>query len=219
MKTLPVGIQLYSLRDILNGDRENFKAVMQQLRDFGYDGVELADDFGFEPEFIRDLSLIHIFEVRVVIIEVFVVVGVVAEGGNLPLGPEIDALRRIGLLLQAVAPCHKGGNQLVPAGSVPAELNLVAQAGELDQLFDGIAGRVLIHGDGRVLGRAEDGLNLAHGFDDAGKAFVDGIVRHGVSSFLMFGFLSAVIITEFPAPHKHEARRRAESVQPAQKIR
>ena len=27
---------------------------MQQLRDFGYDGVELADDFGFEPEFIRD---------------------------------------------------------------------------------------------------------------------------------------------------------------------
>lgn len=54
MKTLPVGIQLYSLRDILNGDRDNFKAVMQQLRDFGYDGVELADDFGFEPEFIRD---------------------------------------------------------------------------------------------------------------------------------------------------------------------
>ena len=55
MKTLPVGIQLYSLRDILEGrGKENFKEVMQQLRDFGYDGVELADDFGFEPEFIRD---------------------------------------------------------------------------------------------------------------------------------------------------------------------
>ena len=35
MKTLPVGIQLYSLRDILEGrGKENFKEVMQQLRDF-----------------------------------------------------------------------------------------------------------------------------------------------------------------------------------------
>ena len=41
-KTLPVGIQVYGLRDLLENTPENFKNVMQQVKDLGYDGVELA---------------------------------------------------------------------------------------------------------------------------------------------------------------------------------
>ncbi len=54
MKTLPVGIQLYSLRDMLETTPDQFRPVMQQLRDFGYSGVELAGTYGLEPEYIRD---------------------------------------------------------------------------------------------------------------------------------------------------------------------
>lgn len=54
MKTLPVGIQVYSLRDQLEETPQNFKAVMQQIRDYGYDGAELAGYYGLAPEYIRD---------------------------------------------------------------------------------------------------------------------------------------------------------------------
>ena len=54
MKTLPVGIQVYSLRDMLEETPEQFKPVMQQIRDYGYNGVELAGTYGLAPEFIRD---------------------------------------------------------------------------------------------------------------------------------------------------------------------
>lgn len=54
MRTLPVGLQLYSIRDLLEDKPQDFKAVMQQLRDFGYSGVELAGLYGLEPEEIRD---------------------------------------------------------------------------------------------------------------------------------------------------------------------
>lgn len=54
MKTLPVGLQVYSIRDMLEDTPENFKSVMQQVRDYGYDGVELAGTYGLEPEYIRD---------------------------------------------------------------------------------------------------------------------------------------------------------------------
>lgn len=54
MKTLPVGIQVYSLRDMLEDTPEKFIPVMQQIRDYGYNGVELAGTYGLEPEFIRN---------------------------------------------------------------------------------------------------------------------------------------------------------------------
>lgn len=54
MKTLPVGLQVYSIRDMLEDTPENFKSVMQQVRDYGYSGVELAGTYGLEPEYIRD---------------------------------------------------------------------------------------------------------------------------------------------------------------------
>ena len=34
-KTLPVGIQVYGLRDLLENTPENFKNVMQQVKDLG----------------------------------------------------------------------------------------------------------------------------------------------------------------------------------------
>ena len=54
-KTLPVGIQVYGLRDLLENTPENFKKVMQQGKDLGYDGVELAGLYGLEPEYIKQV--------------------------------------------------------------------------------------------------------------------------------------------------------------------
>ena len=52
-KKLPVGIQVYGLRDLLENTPENFKNVMQQVKDLGYDGVELAGLYGLEPAFVK----------------------------------------------------------------------------------------------------------------------------------------------------------------------
>ena len=55
MKTkLPIGIQVYNLRDLLENTPENFRSVMQQVKDLGYEGVELAGTYGLSPEEIRD---------------------------------------------------------------------------------------------------------------------------------------------------------------------
>ena len=52
-KKLPVGIQVYGLRDLLENTPENFKDVMIKVKEMGYDGVELAGLYGLEPEFIK----------------------------------------------------------------------------------------------------------------------------------------------------------------------
>ena len=54
MSKLPVGIQVYGLRDLLESTPENFRSVMSKIKEFGYDGVELAGLYGLEPEFVRD---------------------------------------------------------------------------------------------------------------------------------------------------------------------
>lgn len=54
MSKLPVGIQVYGLRDELENTPENFPGAMQKVKDMGYDGVELAGLYGLEPEFVRD---------------------------------------------------------------------------------------------------------------------------------------------------------------------
>ena len=53
-KHLPVAVQVYGLRDLLENTPQNFKSVMQQVKDLGYDGVELAGTYGLEPKFIKD---------------------------------------------------------------------------------------------------------------------------------------------------------------------
>ena len=54
-KTLPVGIQVYGLRDLLENTPENFKSVMQKVKDLGYDGVELAGLYGLTPEYVKEV--------------------------------------------------------------------------------------------------------------------------------------------------------------------
>jgi sugar phosphate isomerase/epimerase len=54
MSKLPVAIQVYGLRDLLENTPENFASVMQEVKKLGYDGVELAGLYGLEPAYIRD---------------------------------------------------------------------------------------------------------------------------------------------------------------------
>ena len=53
MNRLPVGIQVYGLRDLLENTPDNFKNVMQQIKDMGYDGVELAGLYGINPADVK----------------------------------------------------------------------------------------------------------------------------------------------------------------------
>lgn len=55
MNILPVGIQVYGLRDLLENTPDNFKNVMQQIKDMGYDGVELAGLYGIDPADIKSM--------------------------------------------------------------------------------------------------------------------------------------------------------------------
>lgn len=54
MSKLPVGIQVYGLRDLLENTPENFETVMKQVKAMGYDGVELAGLYGLDPAYVRD---------------------------------------------------------------------------------------------------------------------------------------------------------------------
>ena len=47
---LPVGLQLYSIRDDMAKD---FKGTLQKVKDMGYDGVEFAGLFDNSPEQIK----------------------------------------------------------------------------------------------------------------------------------------------------------------------
>lgn len=53
-KHLPVAVQVYGLRDLLEKTPENFKNVMVRVKEMGYDGVELAGLYGLKPEYVRD---------------------------------------------------------------------------------------------------------------------------------------------------------------------
>lgn len=53
MKKLPVGIQVYGLRDLLENTPDQFAEVMKEVKAIGYDGVELAGLYGLDPEYIR----------------------------------------------------------------------------------------------------------------------------------------------------------------------
>lgn len=64
MSKLPVGIQIYGLRDRLENTPECFREVMEKVKNMGYDGVELAGLYGLEPFYVKqvldDIGLIPI---------------------------------------------------------------------------------------------------------------------------------------------------------------
>lgn len=51
MEKLPVGLQVYSIREEAGQD---FKKAMKEVKDMGYDGVELAGIYGHQPEDIKN---------------------------------------------------------------------------------------------------------------------------------------------------------------------
>jgi sugar phosphate isomerase/epimerase len=51
MKTLPIALQVYSIRDEAQAD---FRATMEEVKKMGYDGVELAGLYGMRAEEVRD---------------------------------------------------------------------------------------------------------------------------------------------------------------------
>ena len=53
MKTLPVAVQVYSVRDDAASD---FAGAMKKLKEIGYDGVELAGLYGLSPAQMRRLA-------------------------------------------------------------------------------------------------------------------------------------------------------------------
>lgn len=54
-KKLPVGIQVYGLRDLLENTPDQFGTVMHQVKEMGYDGVELAGLYGLEPTYVKEV--------------------------------------------------------------------------------------------------------------------------------------------------------------------
>lgn len=52
----PIAIQVYSIRNEAEAD---FDGALKALKDFGYDGVELAGLYGNSPETVRDLCKKH----------------------------------------------------------------------------------------------------------------------------------------------------------------
>ena len=52
MKTLPVAVQLYSIRDDASANPE---AALRSVKEMGYDGVEFAGLYGYAPEEIKAL--------------------------------------------------------------------------------------------------------------------------------------------------------------------
>lgn len=55
MKTLPVGLQVYGLRDLLENNPKNFEPVMMKVKEMGYNGVELAGLYGLEPQYVKEV--------------------------------------------------------------------------------------------------------------------------------------------------------------------
>lgn len=54
-KKLPVGIQVYGLRDYLENTPDRFQEIMEKIKAMGYDGVELAGLYGLEPSYVKEV--------------------------------------------------------------------------------------------------------------------------------------------------------------------
>nr|MCR5264308.1 sugar phosphate isomerase/epimerase [Clostridiales bacterium] len=52
-KTLPVGLQLYSVRDFLEKD---FAGTLKKVKEIGYDYAELAGLYGLDPKFVKQTA-------------------------------------------------------------------------------------------------------------------------------------------------------------------
>jgi sugar phosphate isomerase/epimerase len=53
MSKMKIGIQVFGLRDMLEETPQNFEHVMRQIKEMGYDGVELAGLYGMSPNEVK----------------------------------------------------------------------------------------------------------------------------------------------------------------------
>ena len=103
---LPVGVQVYSVRGYAERD---FKGTMQKIKEFGYDGVELAGLYGLSSEFIRET----LDEIGLVAISAHVPF---AEMKSDPAGT-IETYKKIGCEYLAVPYLEENDRPLAPAYS------------------------------------------------------------------------------------------------------
>jgi sugar phosphate isomerase/epimerase len=99
-KKLPVGIQVYGLRDLLENSPENFESVMRNVADLGYDGVELAGLYGLKPEYVRD---------------------VLEKTGLVPVSAHVPLAEQIGDAAKVARDYRSIGCQYVVAPYLPSE--------------------------------------------------------------------------------------------------
>lgn len=92
MKTLPVAIQVYSVREEAAKD---FRGTMQKIKDIGYDGVELAGLYGIAPAEVKKI----LDEVGLIPISAHV--SELMNGGE-PLEKVLDDYKTIGVKYIAV---------------------------------------------------------------------------------------------------------------------
>ncbi len=74
---LPVGLQLYSVRDDMEKD---FKGTLQKVKDMGYDGVEFAGLFEYTPEQVKAMCE---------------EVGLIPVSAHVPLADMIDDIDKV----------------------------------------------------------------------------------------------------------------------------
>ena len=92
MKTLPVAIQVYSVREEAAKD---FRGTMQKIKDIGYDGVELAGLYGIAPAEVKKI----LDEIGLIPISAHV--SELMNGGE-PLEKVLDDYKTIGVKYIAV---------------------------------------------------------------------------------------------------------------------
>ena len=144
MKTLPVAVQIYSVRDDAQKD---FKATMLKLKEIGYDGVELAGFYGMKPEYVRD---------------VLKVAGLTAVSAHVPFGDFRDGIEKTVADYVTVG-CEYVALPYLPEDMRPANCDFDAVIGEIKAIGRACANAgvtLLYHNHDFEFEKMEDGAYL-----------------------------------------------------------
>ena len=153
MNRLPVGIQVYGLRDMLEETPEQFQTVMQQIKDMGYEGVELAGLYGLSPEYVRD-TLAEI--------------GLVPVSAHVPLADMMEDAVKVALDYRTI------GCRYVVVPYLPEEYRpltegydtVIREMARIGQVMSGYGLTLLYHNHDFEFVKLPDG---SYGFDDIYK--------------------------------------------------
>ena len=150
MSKLPVAVQVYGLRDLLQDTPERFEEVMKAVKEIGYDGVELAGLYGLEPAYIHE---------------------VLDKTGLVPISAHVPFNELLNDLDKAVADYKTIGVQYMVMPHMPQEYRPVNPEGRLEgastpaELRTGNGKRVVIVTDlpePAAAGEAEQKMDAMH---------------------------------------------------------